>query len=494
LKSNTPGEWLDGNVSLIGLIRAVNPLLSSNDDLRFSTSFMKLKTLAAPVGALLLCATLGAQSPPNSAQPDPRFKADLLVVVAHPDDESEIGAFLAKARFDEHKRVAVIYGTRGNGGGNAVGQEQAAALGAIREIEGRQALNFLGISDVWFLDGPDTPGQDVLRSLETWDHGRALDKLVRLVRLTRPDVIATWLPAYTAGENHGDHQAAGILATEAFDMAGDPTQFPEQVTPPREATDILNLTEGLHPWQAQKLYYFSDASHYEFLAGKGPEYSAAAISPSKHESYEQLSAEECAFHLTQSDSGYLAKVSLENHTLDKTYFHEPSRFVFGKAHVDASTTGDVFSALKPGAIPYVAPPGYRPLTIAGPTLELGGPWHYYHLFLAAHGLEHLSTLVPPEVEAGVSTKVSLPVLVHNPGPDALSVALKVQAPPGWVIPPSGGKYQVPAGETLAKRVVLAAPSREAPEWENIKIDATDGKTVIGAVNVRAHVVRYSLPQ
>jgi hypothetical protein len=26
------------------------------------------------------------------------------------------------------------------------------------------------------------------------------------------------------GENHDDHQGSGVLATEAFDMAGDPTK------------------------------------------------------------------------------------------------------------------------------------------------------------------------------------------------------------------------------------------------------------------------------
>jgi LmbE family N-acetylglucosaminyl deacetylase len=187
-------------------------------------------------------------------------------------------SYLAKAIFDEHKRVAVVFGTRGNGGGNALGQEQAAALASIREIEGRRALNYLGVSNVWFLDGPDTPGQDVLRSLETWDHGRSLGRLVRLLRLTRPSVIAAWLPAYPAGENHGDHQAAAVLATEAFDLAGDPTQYPEQVTPPRNARGISNLTEGLHPWHAQRLYFFSDASHFDFLKNQGPEFSATSTS------------------------------------------------------------------------------------------------------------------------------------------------------------------------------------------------------------------------
>ena len=43
--------------------------------------------------------------------------------------------------------------------------------------------------------------------------------------------------------------AASVIATEAFDMAADPTAFPEQVTPPKDHAVTGNLTEGLRPWQ-----------------------------------------------------------------------------------------------------------------------------------------------------------------------------------------------------------------------------------------------------
>src|ERR1700735_544488 len=60
-------------------------------------------------------------------EPDARYKVDVLVVVAHPDDEGAATAYLARA-IDEGKRVAVVYGTRGGNGGNEVGTEQAAGL------------------------------------------------------------------------------------------------------------------------------------------------------------------------------------------------------------------------------------------------------------------------------------------------------------------------------------------------------------------------------
>ena len=78
------------------------------------------------------------------------------------------------------------------------------------------------------------------------------------------------MPNYVVGENHEDHQAAGVLATEAFDLAANPLAFPEQVEAPRERLGIGNYGEGLRPWQPKKIYYFSDTTHFDFLHGKGP--------------------------------------------------------------------------------------------------------------------------------------------------------------------------------------------------------------------------------
>jgi len=218
----------------------------------------------------LLPLRLLAQEPKILPQPDERYKADIVLVVAHPDDEAAATPYLARA-IDEGKRVAVVYGTRGSSGANEAGSEQAAALGAIREIEARRALNTLGITNVWFLSGRDTASQNVLQSLANWGHGAALQQLVRIVRLTRPEVILTFLPGTFIGEDHGDHQACGVLATEAFDLAGDPVAFPEQLgSPMRRLEPFL---ENLRTWQPKKIYYFPDADREDIFRGKGPEYS-----------------------------------------------------------------------------------------------------------------------------------------------------------------------------------------------------------------------------
>src|SRR5690348_16804014 len=218
--------------------------------------------------------------------PDDRYKADILVVVAHPDDDTVVSSYLARAVYDQHKRIAVVYCTRGDSGSNSTGREHAKALGLVREIEGRKALGRLGITNVWFLDGRDTASQDVLLSLASWPSASVLEQVVRIVRVTRPEVVFTWLPSSVAGENHGDHQAAGLTATEAFDIAGDPTVFPSQLVAP--IRQLESAFEGLSPWQPQKLYYFTDAFDTTFFKGHGPEYDGNQTSPSRKLAYLQL--------------------------------------------------------------------------------------------------------------------------------------------------------------------------------------------------------------
>src|SRR6266852_1547171 len=222
-----------------------------------------MKPVAIVVFALLWAPLrIAAQEAKALPVADERYKADILLVVAHPDDEGAATPYLARA-LDEGKRVAVAFGTRGSSGANEAGTEQAAALGAIREIEARRALETLGIHNVWFLGGKDTASQNVLQSLANWDHGVALEQLVRLVRLTRPGVMLTFLPGTFIGEDHGDHQAAGLLATETFDLAGDSTSFPEQLAGPTKRLEPF--LENLRPWQPKKIYYFPDADREDIF-------------------------------------------------------------------------------------------------------------------------------------------------------------------------------------------------------------------------------------
>jgi hypothetical protein len=73
---------------------------------------------------------------------------------------------------------------------------------------------------------------------------------------------------------------------------------------------IVNFTEGLRPWQPKKLYYFSDASHADFLEGKGPRYPTTETSPLRGIPSYRLAADEMSFHLTQDDTGQVARQAI----------------------------------------------------------------------------------------------------------------------------------------------------------------------------------------
>src|ERR1700722_19904977 len=346
-----------------------------------------LKRICVLTSILMASALAGfAQDVKTLPVPDERYKLDILLVVAHPDDEAAATAYLAKA-MDEGKRAGVAYGTRGSSGANEAGTEQAAALGDIREIEARRALAKLGISDVWFIGGRDTASQDVLQSLSTWDHGAVRERMVQIVRLTRPEVILTFLPGTFIGEDHGDHQAAGVLATEAFDLAGDPTVFPEQVSAPLRRLEPY--LENLRPWQTKKIYYFPDADKEDIFRDKGPKYSVKEISKSSKQAYWRVALESFRRHETQA-KGFidsLAKMDeaqIEKMVTSDSFWSSGIGFVLGKSLAGGTVTGDILEGIAPGAIPFARPQ----VSSAGPgpevLVELAGPWSYYADFRRAH--------------------------------------------------------------------------------------------------------------
>jgi LmbE family N-acetylglucosaminyl deacetylase len=456
----------------------------------------------------MLLAGVDPPKAPPLLPPDDRYKADLLLVLAHPDDDVLIGGYLARISLDEHKRTAVVYCTSGDGGGNAVGYEAGQSLGQMRILEARKALGFLGIENVWFLGGHDTPGQNVLWSLDNWNHGRALDEVVRLVRLTRPEVVMTLLPAYTVGENHDDHQAAGVLATEAFDMAGDPTKFPEQVSAPRNRVGMMNLTEGLHVWQPKKIYYATDAfenfSPYwhdkedlspfrkNILDGTGPTYSTTEISSSKQKTYAKLAAEQQKYYLTQE--AYLGREAFERD--DFSGFEYPVRLILGKSLVGGTKTGDVFEGITANSVPWARVREFQPQIRKGLSLEIGGPWAFYPEFWKAHDLENLAELLPvPEVSIQFGKVLNIPLLLHNDGTTPAEVKLTSVFPSGWTDRTPYVLYPLNPDESYPVLATAVAPESTDHRLQEITWKAEARGKQIGSITMRVHVSKEGgLPQ
>jgi LmbE family N-acetylglucosaminyl deacetylase len=466
-------------------------------------------SMAVAVSLLLVAAGVARGQDAASAKPaavvelreaDARYKADILLVVAHPDDEGAATAYLARA-IDEGKRVAVAYGTRGGNGGNEVGTEQAESLAAIREIEARRANATLGITNVWFLGGKDTAGQDVLVSLANWEHGAALEHLVRLVRLTRPEVVLTFLPGTFIGEDHGDHQAAGVLATEAFDLAGDPTVFPNQVAEPLRRLEPY--LEGLRPWQPKKIFYFPDAEREDIFKGKGPSYSVKEISKSSKKPYWRASLDAFRLHQTQAKSFADQLDKMDDAAIEKMMkadgWADEQRFVLGKSLVGGAMTDPIFTGIESGAIPFRRSAYSVEEPKGDVAVTLAGPWNFYAEFRAAHGLTHLPHPEPPEIALQEGTTLIVPLWVRNATGESREVTLWADVPQGWLVTSGTGKVKVGANQTAGTRVeitlgALSDKTKSKDEVKTVTVRAESGGKSVGEVVMKVELRKKALPE
>lgn len=170
-----------------------------------------------------------------------RTVGTVLHVGAHPDDENtELITYLARGR---GLRAAYLSLTRGDGGQNELGRDFDQKLGLLRTHEliaarridsGRQF--FTRAIDFGYSKSPE-------ETLAFWDKKEVLGDVVRIYRQFRPDVVVTRFPVPPGTGGHGHHTASGMLAVEAFKLAGDPTAYPEQ------------LQEGLTPWQPKRVLW-----------------------------------------------------------------------------------------------------------------------------------------------------------------------------------------------------------------------------------------------
>lgn len=145
----------------------------------------------------------------------------LLVVVAHPDDETfGCGSLIADAA-EAGADVIVCCATRGEAGELVPGYDIGGrSLGAVREQELRAAGEVLGVGEIVLLDFVDS-GMDGEAPAETLV-GAARDSVVSavadVVARTDPDVVVTLDAA--GGDGHRDHVRIAEATTEAVRREG----------------------------------------------------------------------------------------------------------------------------------------------------------------------------------------------------------------------------------------------------------------------------------
>jgi len=165
----------------------------------------------------------------------------VLVIAAHPDDEdTQLITWLARGR---HVETAYLSLTRGDGGQNLIGNELGEALGVIRTEEllaarridgGRQY--FTRAYDFGFSKNAD-------ETFRHWPRDSILRDVVTVVRSFKPHVIVAMFSG-TPRDGHGHHQVSGILAREAYDIAGDSVRLPRSATYGQGAWSPLKFYRG----------------------------------------------------------------------------------------------------------------------------------------------------------------------------------------------------------------------------------------------------------
>ena len=151
----------------------------------------------------------------------------LLLVHAHPDDESILtGGVMARAHLDGH-RVVLVTATRGEEGQTTGvdGASTSAGVGEVRSLELQRACEILGVNRQEFLGytgsghGVDSNGHDPTTFVGA-PLNEVADRLAALLREERPDVVVTYTSDGTYA--HPDHVRAHHATIAALDtLAGE---------------------------------------------------------------------------------------------------------------------------------------------------------------------------------------------------------------------------------------------------------------------------------
>ena len=216
--------------------------------------------------------------------------SSVLYIAAHPDDENTRLISLFSNHY--YSRTAYLSLTRGDGGQNLIGTELGEALGLIRTQELLEARRidggiqyFTTANDFGFSKHPD-------ETLSIWNKEEILAQIVYLIRSFKPDIIVNRFDHRTPGTTHGHHTSSAILSKKAFQLASDPSAFPDQLS----KVDIWKPKRQFYntSWWAyggkeqfrrvdKSKFIPIDSNPIDFLTGQTNE-EVAALSRSQHKS------------------------------------------------------------------------------------------------------------------------------------------------------------------------------------------------------------------
>jgi LmbE family N-acetylglucosaminyl deacetylase len=200
----------------------------------------------------------------------------LLVIAAHPDDED--GAALVAVAQGMGGEAAYLSLSRGEGGQNLIGEEKGVGLGLLRSEELLAARRLDGARQFFTRAHDFGYTRSLAETLSRWPRAALLADTLRVVARFRPQVIVSVFPDDGRG-GHGQHQAAGWVAAEAYRRSRDP-RGPEgwRAAAPagtarwevaslwrsgwfdREGEAALFPLGRLDPWSGRSLYQIAGAA------------------------------------------------------------------------------------------------------------------------------------------------------------------------------------------------------------------------------------------
>lgn len=370
----------------------------------------------------------------------------VLMVAAHPDDEDT--GLLARLALGDGAEAAYLALSRGEGGQNLIGSELGADLGLLRSRELEAARRVDGARQ-FFTRAFDFGFTRSLDETATkWPLDSLLKDAVRIVRRFRPHIMISVFTG-TPRDGHGQHQAAGVTARRAFEVAGDPSVFPELAT-----------EEGLEPWTPLKLYRSTrfDASATTASLSTGD------IDPRTGLSYYQVAMASRSQHRSQ-DMGMLQPIGPRQSTVqlleDRTAGDDGTDPFAGIA-INRGRIGDFADSLRAHVTAATLPEVARALAAEMPRDADDPRYPLLEQALAvASGLVIDGVASRAEVVPGDTFTVT--VSVFNGGPEAVRLdGMAPTVPDGWTVEsagdgPSDGDALAPEGIASASFVVRVPP-------------------------------------
>ena len=196
---------------------------------------------------LLCCQITNAQQPqkPNAVEiynqiQKLNFLGSVLYIAAHPDDENtRLISYLSN---DQKARTGYLSLTRGDGGQNLIGTQLRELLGVVRTQELIEARKIDGGEQFFSRANDFGFSKNPTETLEIWDKEKVLADVIWAIRKFQPDVIVNRFDHRSPGTTHGHHTASAMLSVESFELANNPTIFPEQL-------------QFVKPWQTKRQFF-----------------------------------------------------------------------------------------------------------------------------------------------------------------------------------------------------------------------------------------------